>query len=196
MLLFPLDGKESSGSVKRAMFKPFDKKRKELVPVNCHQWRVLMRAHVVAKDLKSLAAESSDICVELSRCVTFKWSAIDQELGGDQCIGFPVCATLREMEESRSLECCFAENVQPAGEEHVSLANIPHMRYIAAYVTRMMQFQCDAPLVEFRLGVRDKPGEPGVKQESPLMVTFTYAPGTPAQFAVKMWLAPEFEVVN
>ncbi len=196
LMLFPLDGKEETGSVQRAQFKQYECEYKRVLPVDCYQYKIIMYSHVLAKQLKHLAAESPDIALELSK-TTFKLSAIDQELGGDQSVGFPVKSTLREVLEQPSGESCYIEQIAPlsGAAEKITLAAIPHMRFIAAYLVRMMHFECDAKLVELRIGVRDNPfSAERAKEESPLCVIYDYAVGTPGNFQVKMWLAPEIEM--
>lgn len=192
LFLCSLDGKFESGAVTRAQFKRYDMEARQMLPNSPHQYRIMMRNAVFAKHLRLLIAEASDICLEISAS-NFKMSAIDHEMGGDQNVNFPVKRTLAEAIE-RNGECAYIERLANADADGVSLGQLPHMRFIGAYLERMTHFACDAEVVQILMGLRDSPTLAGSKEESLLGFVYDYGVGSEAAFGVRMWLAPEFEI--
>jgi len=186
------DGKFESGAVTRAQFKRYDMEARQMLPNSPHQYRITMRNAVFAKHLRLLIAEASDICLEISAS-NFKMSAIDHEMGGDQNVNFPVKKTLAEAVE-RNGECAYIERLASADADGVSLGQLPHMRFIGAYLERMTHFACDVDVVQILMGLRNSPTLAGTKEESLLGFAYDYGTGSEAAFGVRMWLAPEFEI--
>lgn len=207
LLLCPLDGSFESGIVTRATFKSNDEQPSELMPVSPHQYQITMKSSLFAAKVKQLVAESSDICLEFSS-TTFKMSAIDDEGGGDMYLGVPVKRSVREALDT---DCCFIERL-PDADPRVTLGDIPHSQFNAAYLETMTHFGRhinfpDRMRVDFdkdslafcekmtlRFGLRASHAKRGSKEESLLLITYQIGEGTTAPFTIRQWLAPRIEV--